>query len=376
METRERTHGQTHGRTHERTGTLVIGGGQAGLTVGHELAERGLDFLIVDANARTGDAWRNRWDSLTLFTPSWADGLPGLPFPGEDWDFPSKDELADYLESYAAYFELPIRHGTRIDQLRREGDRFVATSGDTTFEADDVVVAMAAYQQPKVPAFASELDDDVVQLHVAEYRNPDQLREGPVLIVGAGNSGAEIAMELVGSHEVSVSGPSTGSQPFRPNRVSGRILMPFFGKVVLTRLLSRSTPIGRKVLPKLMHRGAPLVRTKARDLRRAGVRRVARTVGVEGGQPVLDDGTRLDVANVVWCTGFDPGFSSWLDLPVFDEHGHVEHERGVVPSQPGLYFVGLKFQHCILSDTLLGAPRDAAYVVDALAQRRPATVAA
>ncbi len=357
--------------TREHTGTLVIGGGQAGLAVGHELAERGLPFLIVDANARTGDAWRNRWDSLTLFTPNWANGLPGLPFPGEPWDFPTKDEVGDYLGAYAGYFELPIRHNTRVDHLTREDGRFVATAGDTTFVADNVVVAMAPYQQRKVPAFADDLDPGIVQLHVAEYRNPEQFQDGPVLIVGAGNSGAEIAMELVKNHEVLVSGPSTGAQPFRPDRLSGRILMPFFGKVVLTRILSTSTPIGRKVLPKMLHKGAPLLRVKPSDLKRAGVTRVARTVSIEDGKPVLEDGSRPDVANVLWCTGFHPGFS-WLDLPVFDEHGDVEHDRGVVESQPGLYFTGLKFQHCILSDALIAVGRDAAHVVSHLQGRRRA----
>lgn len=361
--------------TREHLGTLVIGGGQAGLAVGHELAKHGLPFLVVDANARTGDAWRNRWDSLTLFTPNWANSLPGLEYPGDAWDFPTKDEVADYLESYARHFELPIRHGTRIERLTRDGELFVATSDDTTFVADSVVVAMAAYQRRKVPPFADELDRGIVQLHVAEYRNPGQLRDGPVLIVGAGNSGAEIAMELVEHHEVLLSGPSTGVQPFRPDRLSGRILMPFFGKVVLTRILSRSTPIGRRVLPKLLHKGAPLLRVKPRDLRRAGVTRVGRTVSIERGQPVLEDGSRLDVANVVWCTGFDHGLS-WLDLPVFDEHGDVEHDRGVVESQPGLYFAALKFQHSILSDSLLGVGHDAAHVVDRLRERTRAAVPA
>ena len=354
--------------TREHTGTLVIGGGQAGLAVGRELAERDLPFLVLDANARTGDSWRKRWDSLTLFTPNWANSLPGLPFPGEAWDFPTKDQVADYLESYARSFDLPIRHHTRVERLAREGDRFVATAGDTTFVADNVVVAMAAYQRPRLPAFAGELDGGIVQLHVADYRNPGQLQDGPVLVVGAGNSGAEIAKELVEDHEVLLSGPSTGAQPFRPDRLSGRILMPFFAKVVLTRILSTSTPVGRKVMPKLMHKGAPRLRVKAGDLARAGVGRVGRIVSVDDGRPVDEDGDRHDVANVLWCTGFHHGLS-WLDLPVFDDHGDVTHDRGVVESQPGLYFVALKFQHCILSDTLVGVGRDAAHVVDRLHDR-------
>jgi putative flavoprotein involved in K+ transport len=219
------------------------------------------------------------------------------------------------------------------------------------------------------------LDDGIVQLHVAEYKNPGQLRDGPVLIVGAGNSGAEIAMELVKTHEVLVSGPSTGAQPFRPDRLSGRILMPVFAKFVLTKVLSTSTPIGRKVLPKMLHKGAPLLRVKPSDLRRAGVTRVGRTVSVEAGRPVLDDGSRPDVTNVLWCTGFDSGLS-FIDLPVFDANGDVEHDRGIVDSQPGLYFTGLKFQHCILSDALVAVWRDAAYVVDHLHQRSMASVPA
>jgi putative flavoprotein involved in K+ transport len=361
--------------TREHPGTLVIGGGQAGLAVGRELAERDEPFLIVDANARTGDSWRDRWDSLTLFTPNWANGLPGLPFPGDDWDFPTKDEVAAYLEAYARHFELPIRHRTRIRRLTREDGYFVATARDTTFVAENVVVAMAAYQRRKVPPFADELDPSIVQLHVNEYHNPEQLQDGPVLLVGAGNSGAEIAMELVEDHDVLLSGRSTGVQPFRPDRLSGRILMPFFGKVVLTRILSRSTPIGRRVLPKLLHRGAPLLRTKPRDLRRAGVVRVGRTVSVQDGQPALEDGSRQDVTNVIWCTGFDHGLS-WLDLPVFDETGEVEHDRGIIASQPGLYFVALKFQHSILSDTLLAVGRDAAHVVDKLCERSRAAAPA
>lgn len=362
--------------TREHTGTLVIGGGQAGLAVGHELAERRRPFLIVDANARTGDAWRNRWDSLRLFTPNWANNLPGLPFPGEPWDFPTKDEVADYLESYARWFELPIRHRTRIDRLTVEEGRFVATAGDVVFVAENVVVAMAAYQRPRVPAFADGLHPGIVQLHVAEYRNPGQLQDGPVLVVGAGNSGAEVSMELAADHEVLLSGPSTGVQPFRPDRLSGRILMPFFGNVVLTRILSKSTPIGRKVLAKKLHKGAPLLRVKPSDLERAGVTRVERTVSTEGGRPVLEDGSRPDVANVMWCTGFDHGLSSWIDLPVFDEFGDVVHDRGVVEQQPGLYFAALKFQHSILSDALIAVGRDAAHVIDRLHRSRTGTAAA
>jgi len=356
-------------RTQERTDTRVIGGGQAGLAVGYHLSRAGVPFLIVDGNERTGDSWRHRWDSLKLFTPNRFNSLPGLQIPGEDWGFPTKDELADYLESYASHFELPIRHGVKVDQLTRADGAFVAIAGDREFHANRVVVAMASYQKPRLPEFAAELDSGIVQLHVADYKNPGQLQDGDVLVVGLGNSGAEISMDLARDHHVRLSGEPSAVQPFRPERLSGRILMPFVGPVLLNRVLTTSNPLGRKVHSKMLHKAMPLLRVKPKDLVAAGVERVGRVTGVVDGYPSLDDGSVLDVANVVWCTGFEPGFS-WIDLPVFDDEGHVVHERGVVDAVPGVYFVGLKFLYSVLSDTLHAADRDAGHVVDHLAADR------
>lgn len=353
----------------EHVDTLVIGGGQAGLAVGYHLTRAGASFVIVDANERTGDSWRDRWDSLRLFTPNRFNSLPGMPIQGEDWGFPTKDELADYLEAYADYYELPIRHGVRIHHLNRDEEgRFVARAGESTFEADNVIVAMANFQKPKYPEFAADLDPSIAQPHVADYENPDQLNDGAVLVVGMGNSGAEIAKELARHHHVFISGEPSAVQPFTPHKLSGRILMPFVGPVILNRLLTTSTPIGRKARSKMLHKAAPLLRVKPRDLVAAGVERVARTTGVVDGYPQLADGTILDVANVVWCTGFRPGFE-WIDLPVFDDRGDVVHDRGVVDAEPGLYFVGLKFLYSALSDTLLAIGRDSGYVVDHLVAR-------
>ena len=349
----------------EHIDTLVIGGGQAGLAVGYHLTKAGVPFLILDANTRTGDSWRHRWDSLKLFTPNRFNGLPGLPIPGEDWGFPTKDELADYLESYAEKFQLPIRHDTRVDALTRDDSGFRASAGDFEVRANRVVVAMASYQIPKVPQFAGELDGRIVQLHAADYRNPGQLQDGDVLVVGLGNSGAEISLELARHYRVHLSGKPSAVQPFRPERLSGRILMPFVGPVLLNRVLTKSNPLGRKVHTKMLPKAAPLLRVKPKDLVAAGVKRVGRVTGVVDGYPTLDDGSVLDVANVVWCTGFESGFS-WIDLPVFDDEGHVVHRRGVADEVAGMYFVGLKFQYSVLSDTLLAAGRDAGYVVDHL----------
>lgn len=350
--------------------TLVIGAGQSGLAVGYHLGQRGVPYAIVDANARIGDAWRHRWDSLRLFTPNRLNALPGMPQAGYRWRFPSKDELADYLESYARHFEIPVETGVRIERLFRQGERFVAVAGDRRFEADNVVVAMSSWQQPRVPAFAGELDASIVSLHVADYRNPDQLQEGGVLVVGAGNSGAEVAMELARTHEVWLSGPDTGHIPFRPESVMARVLMPFIGRVVFHRVLTTSTPIGRKARPKMVATGEPLLRVKPKDLTAAGVERVPRVTGIENGQPRLEDGRRLDVANVVWCTGFHPGFS-WIDLPgVEDGSSEPDHHRGIVEATPGLFFVGLKFLHSVSSEQIHGVGRDAARITEAIATRR------
>src|SRR5687768_8693768 len=180
----------------QQLGTVVIGGSQAGLAVGYYLKQRGLPFVILDENERVGDAWRKRWDSLRLFTPARFNGLPGMPFDAPKWSFPTKDEMADYLETYAERFSLPVRGGVRVESVTQDEGRFVLSLGDERLEARNVVVATGALRVPKLPPFAAELDPRIVQLHSADYRNPSQLQDGEVLVVGVGNSGAEIAYEL------------------------------------------------------------------------------------------------------------------------------------------------------------------------------------
>ena len=359
--------GQMAGDGREYVETLVIGGGQAGLAMGYQLSRRGLPYKIVDANPRIGDAWRNRWDSLRLFTPNRLNRLPGMRVPGYHWAFPSKNEMADFLERYARKFDLHVETGVRVDRLTREGGRFVATSGGRRIEADNVVVAMSSWQRPRIPDFASELDPGIVQLHVAEYRNPGQLQEGDVLVVGAGNSGAEVAMELARTHKVFLSGPSTGAIPFRPESVVARLLMPIVGRIVFHRVLTTKTPIGKKARPKLIATGEPLIRVKRKDLVAAGVEWVPRVTGVRDGMPVLEDGRSLSPRNVVLCTGFHPGFS-WIDLPVLGPHEPM-HKRGIVESHPGLYFIGLKFLHSVSSEQIHGVGRDADHVAKTIAAR-------
>jgi putative flavoprotein involved in K+ transport len=358
----------------ERFETVVVGGGQAGLATGYHLARLGRPFVILDAGQRVGDPWRGRWDSLRLFTPARYSGLPGMGFPAPAWHYPTKDEVADYLEDYAARFELPVRAGVAVDGLTRQGDRFLVTAGERRFEADNVVVASGAYHTPRVPAFATELDPAILQLHSNGYRRPSQLREGGTLVVGAANSGAEIAVEASGAHQTWLSGRHPGSEPTRAGSRLDRLLTPPFW-FFISRVLSVDTAIGRKVRPKLMGAGTPLARVRRRDITAAGVERVPRTVGARDGLPLLEDGRVLEVANVVWCTGFRPDFS-WIDLPVFDADGEPRHDRGVVAAQPGLYFVGLFFLSAVSSALVGGVGHDAEHIAARIAARQPAKVAA
>jgi putative flavoprotein involved in K+ transport len=352
----------------ERIETVVVGGGQAGLAVGYHLARRRRPFVILDGGARIGDAWRERWDSLRLFTPARYDGLPGWRFPAPGWSFPTKDEMADYLEAYATRFALPVRTGMHVERLAKEDGRFVLTAGGRRFEADQVVVASGAHRIPRLPAFAAGLDPRIARLHSSEYRGPQQLRDGATLVVGAGNSGAEIAFELSRTRPTLLAGGSVGEIPVRHGGRGARLALPVF-RFLGHRVLTVRTPVGRKVGPKLAFGATPLIRVKSKDLDARGVERTARLAGVENGRPVLEDGRVLDVENVVFCTGFRRDFS-WIDLPVLDESGLPEHERGVARSEPGLAFVGLPFLYSVTSDVLPGVGRDAARIarhVDRLA---------
>jgi putative flavoprotein involved in K+ transport len=348
--------------------TVIIGGGQSGLCVGYHLAKAGHPFVILDAGERTGDAWRRRWDSLLLFTPARFNALPGMPFPARRDEFVTKDAMADYLEAYQQRFHLPVHHGVKVDGLRRQGSRFVVSAGDLEIVAENVVVAMANFQTPRIPGFAKALDPRIVQMHSSSYKNPSQLQEGSVLVVGAGNSGADIAMEVGKSHPTWMAGKETAAIPFRIEPFIARNFLVSLVRFVGHHVLTVRTPIGRKVRHKFMISGTPLVRVKPKDLVSSGIHRVDRVTGVHDGLPVIEGGEVLDVDNVVWCTGFRPGFS-WIDLPIFGDGQEPQHERGIVASQPGLYFVGLHFLYSATSETVTGVPRDAHRVAKHLLSR-------
>jgi len=349
--------------------TVIIGGGQAGLAVGYHLRQRGLRFVILDANERVGDAWRKRWDSLRLFTPARYNGLPGMPFPGPTSSYPGKDEAADFLEDYAQQFGIPVRTGVKVDRLSRNEGHFDVQFGDDELSAENVVVATGGYHHPRIPSFASQLDPAIVQLHSTEYRSRSQLRDGGVLVVGAGNSGAEIALDVAGHHPVWLSGPDTGQEPTRAGSIPDRLLTPIMW-LGATRLTVK-TPIGRKLRDHFLDppRGIPLGRVRRKDIAAAGIEQVGRTTGARDGYPVLEGGRSLEVSNVIWCTGFTPDFG-WIDLSLPMHNGFPIHDRGIVDSAPGLYFIGLLFLYSLSSALLGGVGRDAQYIADHIAATR------
>jgi putative flavoprotein involved in K+ transport len=351
----------------ERFDTVVVGGGQAGLAMGYFLARQGRDFVILDAARQIGDTWRNRWDSLRLFTPAAHSSLPGMPFPAPPHAFPTKDEVAGYLERYAERFALPVRLGRRVEALSRHDSGYLLRTGAERYLAAHVVVATGAYHAPRIPDFAPQLDPRVVQLHSSAYRNPGQLPTGDALVVGAGNSGAEIALELAATRRAYLAGRDTGYIPLS-------LIHNGLSLWLAAHLLTTDTRLGRRMREASRQQGDPLIRLKPKDLAATGVERVPRVAGATDGRPRLADGRLLDVTTVVWATGFRPDFG-WIALPIFDEAGEPRHHRGVVEAAPGLYFLGLPFQHTPTSAHVGGVGRDARHIATHLAARSPRRLA-
>ena len=319
----------------DRYEVVVVGGGQAGLAMGYFLSHQGRDFRILEAADELGAAWRGRWDSLRLFTPARYSALPGLPFPGEPDRYPTRDEVASYLSDYARRFDLPVELRQSVRSLRTASGAYVLETADRTYEAEQVVVATGPFQVPRLPPIADSLDPGAVQLHSSEYRNPDDVPEGPVLVVGGGNSGFQIAEEVAASREVHL---AIGSlQTPLPQRLLGRDLFWYLDATGLIRKTVDSR-IGRRLSGR-----DTLIGSTPRAIKRRGVRVHPRAVAAEGTRISFGDGVNLDIRAVIWATGFR-GDYSWIDAPVFDERGGVVHRRGVTRS-PGLYFLGLTWQY-------------------------------
>jgi putative flavoprotein involved in K+ transport len=361
--------------TTEHVDTLIVGGGQAGLAAGYHLGRRGMPFLILDADERIGDHWRERWDSLRLYSPARWDSLPGFRFPARAFHYPTAREMGDYLAAYAERFALPVRSGTRVERVdpAPDGDGFLVSTAGRRISARQVVVATGPFRIPSVPALAEQLDPAIRQLHSHEYHDPSQLQDGPVLVVGLSHSGADIAFEVAKTHRTIVSGKAAGQLPVGVDSVRGRVGWPVIS-FAFAHVLTIRTPMGRAMRPHVRQGGGPLLRVRLPDLDAAGVERHdAKTVGVQDGKPVLADGTVLDVANVIWCTGYRRDYS-WIGAPVMGPDGYPDEVRGVSPTVAGLYFLGVPFSYAFTSMLVAGAGRDAKYVVDRIADRARATV--
>ena len=345
---------------------VVAGGSQAGLAIAWHLAQQGLGFVVLEAGPELGHVWRGRWDSLKLFTPAQYDALPGMAFPAQADTYPTKDPVADYLRDYATAFDLPVRLNARVTGLRRleDGSFEVRTAANDSFRARQVVVATGPFQVPFVPPPAGKLDGSVTQVHSAEYRNPQALPEGPVLVVGGGNSGFQIAEELAATRQVDLS--IATRYPMLPQRLAGRDLFWWLTRLGLLRVTVNSRPGQR------MSRREFVIGTNRRRLRKAGVRFRPRLVDAEGRTVRFADHSLLeDVGVVVWATGYRSDYA-WVQVPGVVREGQVVHRRGVT-EVPGLYFLGLSWQHTRGSALLGFVADDAAYLADLIARQHAAT---
>jgi len=356
----------------ENIETVIIGAGQAGLATAQRLRKRGRDCVVLEHNQRIGDNWRRQWDSLRLYSPAKFDGLPGLSFPGDPWSFPTKDDVAAYLEAYAGRWDLPVRLGTRVGRLARgTADDFVVTTDAGPIRCDNVVVATGTFgRTPSIPDYATDLNPSILQLHSSEYRRSGQLRDGPVLVVGASHSGTDIAYELAAMKQTTLVGRDCGEIPIRLESRLIHIVFPLL-MFAWRHVLTRRTPVGRKEMAAHRFHGGPMLRVKRVDLAERGVvRNQTQVQGVRDGLPLLADGTTVAAANVIWATGFRQVFD-WIDLPILGADGWPREHRGVADDVPGLYFCGLSFQYAFSSMLLAGAGRDAEHVARHITERTP-----
>jgi putative flavoprotein involved in K+ transport len=341
--------------------TIVIGGGQAGLSTGYHLKKANIEFLILDAEAHTGDSWRKRWNSLRLFTPAWNNGMPGYPFPGDQNSFPGKDEVADYLMEYKEKFELPVLYNARVKLVKKTNNGFQIKLEDRVLEAQNLVIATGSYTIPKMPAFARQLNGSIQQIHSSDYKSPYNLPNGNILVVGAGTSGFQIAMDALSEKRtVYIAGKPTAQIP--------DFIFKYFGKQFVwmnKHVLNTGTPMGRKFQAKILQgKGAPLIHISPEVAMNAGVKIVSRLHGVQGGWPVMESDQKIKPTAIIWCTGFRPDYS-WMDLPAaIADSGYPESNRGVSSKYPGLYFVGSQFQYSLTSTWIGGVGRDAGYIVN------------
>ncbi|WP_299093595.1 NAD(P)-binding domain-containing protein [uncultured Metabacillus sp.] len=342
-----------------RYNTIIVGAGQAGLAMGYYLRDMTNSFLLIESHARVGDSWRLRYDSLRLFTPRSHSALPGMSLPGDQNGYPTKDEVADYLEEYAKKFNLPVKLNTKITKVSKEEDNFhIITNSGEEFLTKNLIIATGPFQKPSIPDFSDKIPNDIFQIHSAHYKNPSQLKDGTTLVVGGGNSGMQIAAELSSTRDVYL---SLGKKPkFLPYQVFNKSIFWWFSVLGISKLTVDSKP------GQFLKKNDPIIGKEIIPLVKEGkVKMLPRTTGFSDQKIKFENGNEIQPKNIIWATGFKPDYD-WLDISnIFDEKGNPIHERGVT-KEPGLFFIGLSWQYRRGSALLLGVGEDAKYLAGKL----------
>jgi len=344
--------------------TIVVGGGQAGLATGYYLKRNGIDFVILDESESPGEVWSRRWDSLTLFTPSQYNGLPGYPFPSKRGTFPNKSEVANYLTQYVKRFTLPVRFGKKVIKVIPDTKyAFEVITNEDSFFCDNLVVATGSNQTPNFPGFKQLISPSVFSIHSSQYKNPSMVPPGDVLVVGAGSSGVQIAIDLAKTHKVFLSGKPTFKIPDFVFKYLGPVYWWF-----INNFINIKTPLGRKAKKNVLAGGAPLINVSMDDVHAAGVTHLSRVAGVDDSRLKFEDGSLRTFNSLVWATGFKPDFS-WINMKQEFENGWPKTTRGVSTDVEGLFFVGMLFQFGLTSAILGGVGRDAKYICNQILER-------
>ena len=377
----------------QNVNVVVIGAGQAGLTLSYFLTRAGIEHLVLDRNSKPGGAWNSRWDTMRMVTPNWMNSLPGVPFPGSDSDpdgFSHHATTLQYLADFAKSFNAPLKLGVNVARVERKGDQFVVRAGETTYIARNVVVATGGYPVPRVPSFASKLSSDVIHFHSSEYRNPDQFPAGStVLVVGSGSSGIPIAGDIASKHTCTI---ALGSNPQIPRKMPGKAMAGMLSKMPRPKVhfapeemdkiadsmwwMNRAGLFDEPVDSPWAQRGLnatsdPYIGPPLDEIMtRTGLKKAERVSDANGKTLTHADGSTIQPDAVVWATGYRSDYT-WIDVPVFDDNGKPAHTRGVT-EVPGLYFLGLRFLMSHRSSLLYGAARDAGYLTEQIETRQKA----
>jgi putative flavoprotein involved in K+ transport len=339
----------------------IIGAGQAGLAAGYYLSQQNRNFVILEKAEQVGQAWRDRWDSLKLITPNPYNDLPGLSFPSQSIDFPTRNDVISYLENYAHKYQFPIEYSQSVNVLKSIDNGFRIEANTRTIEAQHVIVATGAFHKPFIPRFSSDLPDNINQIHSSQYRNPKQLAEGAVLIVGSGNSGVQIAKEISIHHKVYL---SVGNSPTLPRQIWGRDLYWWLNTLKVTRI-NVSSRLGKR----FSKRPDSVVGINLQKLARENnIILLGHTQSASENHLLFSGGETIpisEIKTIIWASGFRSDYS-WIEIPVFNSNYQPFHRRGVTPIK-GLYFLGLRWQYRITSSLIGGIGEDAAYIANKIA---------